>query len=639
MYGGGRIAVGEGGYRMGAEMSRTLFWYILKDLVRIFLMASGVLAGIMSFGGLLKPLTEYGLSASQAARMLSCFMPATQTYSLPIAALFATTMVYGRLASDNELTACRACGISNMALTLPAVVMGLTLAIVSLLCLCFVAPHYLLKAEKVVFTNIAEVVKRKIDRSHQLQIGGYTIYANTAELSPPPELEPETQVVLLNGVVFAKYGGDAGGKNTDPPREIWVADVAKAYIRRKGEDIHFSARLTNGMRIDALGLEAVVAEGDFGPIDVPSPIREKTQFMDIRKLKELFNSPQKSRKVREQLDVLVRKEAEAEFLKRMTTELNAVGKFDFAAEGGIYRLQRGDPKVELSADGVRLTSQKTAEGELLLPQVHFSFQKESDKWTDDALAARVRVEAIAQANSNPEDNQMRVSVELTGESHQNGEGPASAHTTLKHIFTMPMPDNLAAVGPESVDENLRAALRGKGDVDLSKLPPSVASHARQRGDWGDWKAYAADDIVVYNGAGFYALQKVDKGIPPGSDATKWKLFTRTDVSRFKDLSRALNDVLCHITAEGHSRASFAVSCLILVMVGCVLGMLFKSGDFLTAFGISVVPALLTIALISTGQHLGENGPDSLRAGIGVIWSGNVGVFVLAVVLLARLQRQ
>src|SRR3954453_21804157 len=93
-------------------MSRTLFFYIFKDLVRIFFLTSGALAGIMSFGGLLRPLTEHGLDASQAAKMLSYFMPAMSTYSLPIAALFATTMVYGRLAADNELTACRAAGIS-----------------------------------------------------------------------------------------------------------------------------------------------------------------------------------------------------------------------------------------------------------------------------------------------------------------------------------------------------------------------------------------------------------------------------------------------------------------------------------------------------------------------------------------------
>ena len=81
-------------------MSKTLFWYLLKDLLRIFLMASGTLAGIMSFGALLRPLTQHGLDGAQIGKILSYFQPAMMTYSLPIAALFATTIVYGRLSAQ-----------------------------------------------------------------------------------------------------------------------------------------------------------------------------------------------------------------------------------------------------------------------------------------------------------------------------------------------------------------------------------------------------------------------------------------------------------------------------------------------------------------------------------------------------------
>src|SRR5690606_5553408 len=87
------------------SMSRTLFWYVFRDLLKIFLLASAGLAGIMSFGGLLRPVTEHGLDSTQVVQILTYFLPAMTTYSLPIAALFATTMVYGRLSNDNEITA------------------------------------------------------------------------------------------------------------------------------------------------------------------------------------------------------------------------------------------------------------------------------------------------------------------------------------------------------------------------------------------------------------------------------------------------------------------------------------------------------------------------------------------------------
>jgi len=87
------------------------------------------------------------------------------------------------------------------------------------------------------------------------------------------------------------------------------------------------------------------------------------------------------------------------------------------------------------------------------------------------------------------------------------------------------------------------------------------------------------------------------------------------------------------------------------MMGCALGMMFRSGNFLSAFAISVVPALLTITLIVAGQRVSGNVPDQLkidifhyvnsplRMGLGLIWAGNCANFVLAVVLLGRLQRR
>ena len=111
-------------------LSPTLFWYIFKDLLKVFMLANGALAGILSFGGLLRPLTEQGLEAWQVGLLLSYFTPAMTAYSLPVAVLFATSVVYGRLSADNEIIACRAGGLSHLSLCLPAAVLGLVVPLV-----------------------------------------------------------------------------------------------------------------------------------------------------------------------------------------------------------------------------------------------------------------------------------------------------------------------------------------------------------------------------------------------------------------------------------------------------------------------------------------------------------------------------
>jgi len=65
-------------------MSKTLFWYIFGNLLRIFFMTTGALAGMMSFAILLRPLTENGLDFGQVNRLLIYSLPAVCAYSLPI---------------------------------------------------------------------------------------------------------------------------------------------------------------------------------------------------------------------------------------------------------------------------------------------------------------------------------------------------------------------------------------------------------------------------------------------------------------------------------------------------------------------------------------------------------------------------
>jgi lipopolysaccharide export LptBFGC system permease protein LptF len=101
---------------------------------------------------------------------------------------------------------------------------------------------------------------------------------------------------------------------------------------------------------------------------------------------------------------------------------------------------------------------------------------------------------------------------------------------------------------------------------------------------------------------------------------------------------ARNDIISEI----HARASFGVSCLILVMVGSVLGMRFRSGDFLSAFAVSVIPALITITLVvggtQTSRQVTEALGDPLILGLSIVWLGNAMSLVLAGILFWRLSR-
>jgi lipopolysaccharide export LptBFGC system permease protein LptF len=555
-------------------MSNTLFRYIFKDLLRIFLLTSGALAGIMSFGGLLRPLTEHGLDAAQAAKMLSYFMPAMMTYSLPIAALFATTVVYGRLAADNELVACRAAGISFFSIGMPALVLGLTVALVSLLFLCFIVPVFTLKVERVIYSNLAQLISNEIERTHQIKFQDTTIFAQEAQVAEDDPSHPQEQVVSLGGVMIVSYEKqDSAVKDTTSlfvPREFYLAKQVTVFIRRDKQDNYtLEAKLESpgGAMFprhftSERGSQGGVAETQFGPIVIDSLIKEDTKFMDIRKLHELYLDVGKSRRVQEEVQKIVRAAQEATYLAQIGQTLSLpAGKFHFDA---------GREQYDLIAPA---GGAKIVKGRLLItPAVLVQTDaKGKPSFTWNAMDIELSARPVS-------DDQINVQATLHDVTTQSAEG-STARKSFARPFTVAMPPHLKELADK--------------DVNFYRTAPGVTNLERNV------------------------------------------------------LQRALLRVQNSIQSEMHSRASFAVSCLILVIVGCALGMMFKSGNFLSAFALSVIPALVSIALICAGQHTCDNIPwkidanfhNPLSMGLSLIWMGNVLVAAIGVALLRWLQRQ
>ena len=90
--------------------------------LRRHLLAAVAMTLMLSLGSILQPVQEFGVGPRQVLSLMGYFLPITLTFVLPMAALFACSLVYGRFASDSELDACRASGISLLRLVHPGLV-------------------------------------------------------------------------------------------------------------------------------------------------------------------------------------------------------------------------------------------------------------------------------------------------------------------------------------------------------------------------------------------------------------------------------------------------------------------------------------------------------------------------------------
>jgi len=105
--------------------------YILKECIIPFAISLGVLTFVFLLGylpQLADKVINKGISLSTVALVFVYNIPVLLGYTLPIAALAAVILTFGRLSSDNEILAMRASGISLRRLLLPLIALGLMLS-------------------------------------------------------------------------------------------------------------------------------------------------------------------------------------------------------------------------------------------------------------------------------------------------------------------------------------------------------------------------------------------------------------------------------------------------------------------------------------------------------------------------------
>jgi lipopolysaccharide export LptBFGC system permease protein LptF len=104
---------------------RILHSYILKEMLKTLVLALAAVAGVVCFGLVLQALQQKGLGPLASLLYMGLSVPMAVYLALPLAAVLATTLVYGRLAAEHEVQACWASGIPASSLLWPAMLLAI----------------------------------------------------------------------------------------------------------------------------------------------------------------------------------------------------------------------------------------------------------------------------------------------------------------------------------------------------------------------------------------------------------------------------------------------------------------------------------------------------------------------------------
>jgi lipopolysaccharide export system permease protein len=101
--------------------------YVIGEVSRAFGLALLTMTAIFVLFMVAAQARDIGLSPGDIAHLVPYVVPSTLPYTIPVSLLFAATVVYGRLAGDNEIIAVKSAGVSVWTVLMPTLILGAVL--------------------------------------------------------------------------------------------------------------------------------------------------------------------------------------------------------------------------------------------------------------------------------------------------------------------------------------------------------------------------------------------------------------------------------------------------------------------------------------------------------------------------------
>lgn len=158
---------------MDAKGDTPLSWgilqrYVMGEVVRAFALALLTITAVFVLIVVMTEASRMGLTPQDIFRLVPYVIPSSLPYTIPVSLLFAVTVVYGRMASDNEVVAVKTAGLSAWTLLWPAVLFGLCLSGLLIYLSSGPIPRANHLAKQAIFKDMEEMFYKVLKKNREL---------------------------------------------------------------------------------------------------------------------------------------------------------------------------------------------------------------------------------------------------------------------------------------------------------------------------------------------------------------------------------------------------------------------------------------------------------------------------------------
>lgn len=557
-------------------MLPTLQKYIFKEMGKTFALAAlGLTLVLTTCGGAVSIIPLQNLSARHTLMLLGLVVPISAAFTLPIAALFSATMTYGRLAADNEFTAIRSSGINTYVLFAPCLLLSLFSAVATFALFNFLIPGLMSQVRVLSRESVMDIMASALSSGEGISsFGNYRIRAESVERIKPGAAGTEhSSGLLLKGVVFIEF--DPGQADEDEP----LLPGGNQIVRVGSSEY---AILKFDYQGDSTQIEASLYNNT---VYLPeASIHPRSEFIRIGPVKPPSGLSSKPRPKHLSLPGLLasRKHPEQAFTK-VADELQKTQRMILA------KLLIDDLEACLQSwpTGCSLRS-ATQTVQISARQTHIISPR---RWQSAGLGVS---DVVVVEESTAGRREYRAEAGIITLQYSDGD-EATVIVTLSDEVTV-----------KDLNEDNQPVKVRDAQLGPFALPRAVTERLASS---------EFETAQLWN-------PKAKFGLGP-------------EVERqCKKLRKRRSKYLHQVFAEIHVRTVYSISVLVLAVLGAALGIIYRGGQLLVAFGISFVPTLFVILMTILGKTIAK-GESTLLLGLAIMWLGLVVVAALDYVVFRK----
>jgi lipopolysaccharide export LptBFGC system permease protein LptF len=328
-------------------MAWTLHGYIFCRLFKAFLQTLLVLTAVVGLsGGVANVLRGEGFTSGEIVKLLVLWLPMAATFMLAVAALFAATITYGRLAADNEIDACRAAGLNVVHLLGSAFVLSILVVLATFGSLNYVLPGFIQRMDNLLRENIEVMAKARLQQRGQIGFQDFFLHADTVREVSGEQLGSDRPpgrrtYLVLGGIAFVQLKGDDVAR-FGTARSGWIEfdlSTQTPVVRAEFQDLRFFDRERNSeLRLDRQRI---------GEYTIASPMQTRSKYFGLHQLLQFRADPGRLPEIQTELDQARQELVTLRFYRHLTHSLQQAG--------GTYRLHSGQTVYTIRADAVEVS--------------------------------------------------------------------------------------------------------------------------------------------------------------------------------------------------------------------------------------------------------------------------------------------